>query len=229
MENNLENQCAECLEYILHQWGHGFTKQVDFIIENVNIARKKLQQNPADMAGVLINLARIETLASKLVELKSPYHFEMVDLNVLYQDFWKDWKQNRYSTQIELIEQLSSDPVLVWANASWLKKVLDSLVDNATKALIDQKENQEKKIWIQTLLEDGYGILVVKDNGPGIDEFTRKSLFDHPINLQPNGHGRGLYIARLLVVEIYQGSIEEDLQYSPGAAFVIRIPVKTSG
>jgi signal transduction histidine kinase len=68
--------------------------------------------------------------------------------------------------------------------------------------------------------------LVVHDNGPGIDERKRQTLFDtFAFSTKPGGSGLGLYLVRRYV-ELLGGHVEAQPGPMGGAAFVVRLPGK---
>jgi signal transduction histidine kinase len=70
--------------------------------------------------------------------------------------------------------------------------------------------------------------LIVRDNGPGIDESVRKRLFAERITTKPDGHGYGLSICRQ-IMEHHGGHIEVVSTKGNGAAFVMTFPLSANG
>jgi signal transduction histidine kinase len=67
--------------------------------------------------------------------------------------------------------------------------------------------------------------ITVSDNGPGIPEAIRHSVFEPFVTTKPEGQGTGLGLSTvLMVVERHEGKI--DFTTSPaGTTFRLRLPV----
>ena len=69
----------------------------------------------------------------------------------------------------------------------------------------------------------GYVAIRVADNGPGIGEDIRETVFEPFFTTRPDGTGLGLAVVRN-VVEAHHGKIELDQQPGEGACFAILLP-----
>jgi signal transduction histidine kinase len=103
------------------------------------------------------------------------------------------------------------------------------LLDNAADALIELlKQTGHSNICVQTALENGYVIVQIIDNGPGIPQEQQVRLFEPFFTTKPVGQGAGLglSIARRIVVERHKGMIRA---YSrPGETrFEVSLPVNS--
>ena len=77
------------------------------------------------------------------------------------------------------IEQNLAEHQTVWANKNKLIQVLVNLLQNSLDALKAKAfENEQPTIWIEGRLEPGKSILVVRDNGPGIESEHLDKIFD---------------------------------------------------
>ena len=71
----------------------------------------------------------------------------------------------------------------------------------------------------------------VKDNGMGITPEALKHIFkryhrgDHQNDMKINGHGQGLYFARM-VVQAHRGSIAAESVVGTGTTFIVTLPIK---
>jgi signal transduction histidine kinase len=69
-----------------------------------------------------------------------------------------------------------------------------------------------------------YVQLEISDNGPGISDEVKQSLFDPFVSTKNDGTGLGLAIAKKLI-DAHGGRLEADDNPGGGARFVIRIPM----
>jgi signal transduction histidine kinase len=88
------------------------------------------------------------------------------------------------------------DPdVLASADATYVRTILENLVDNSLSAL---RAGGGKRITIRLAAEDGRAVVRVADDGPPIDEEAQKNLFEPLRSTKTQGLGLGLPIARAL-------------------------------
>jgi two-component system sensor histidine kinase ChvG len=108
-----------------------------------------------------------------------------------------------------------------------LERVIDNLIDNAVSF-----SPPEGTIEVGARIEEGWLILTVDDEGPGVPEDARSSIFRRFHTVRP-GHedfgrhsGLGLAIART-IVEGHGGEIDVESRGDrvKGARFVIRLPL----
>lgn len=90
-----------------------------------------------------------------------------------------------------------------------LCKVLANIIDNAITALANQKEGQDKEIYIRMeQIEESYRFEIA-NNGPKITEGQQKLVFNqgYTTKKEAEGHGMGLYIVSNIIKEA-NGTIE---------------------
>ena len=111
-----------------------------------------------------------------------------------------------------------------------LRQVLNNLLVNAIQA-VDTDNPVESKIRISTcMLEDNSGefiMIMVADNGPGINKELRETLFEPYVSTKQKGSGLGLAIVKRIIENLGGIIWVEDNQPS-GAKFIIKLPLKTS-
>lgn len=126
---------------------------------------------------------------------------------------------------IELDLQLDPDLPEIKANASALRQVLNNLVINASHALEDSVHPKlNVKTYIAAKITGEYIDLVVEDNGSGIPEEIRDSLFDPYVSSKAKGSGLGLAIVKRIVEE-HSGSVWTRTSESGGTAMYLRLPI----
>ncbi len=98
-----------------------------------------------------------------------------------------------------------------------LRQVFVNLFDNAQHAA-----GPNGKVWVDAAVADREVAVTVEDSGPGVDETTRRRLFEPLVTTKQKGIGLGLALVKR-IVERHGGSIA----YEPrgkGARFVVRLP-----
>ena len=120
-------------------------------------------------------------------------------------------------------------PVPVSVDAQALDRALVNLVTNARQAVTDRAEEDDTfraVVCVALDCVDGYALLRVMDNGPGIADDLRDRIFEPFFSTRPTGEGTGLGLplARQIVVDGHGGAL--DLEHSEmGATFSIRLPL----
>ena len=113
------------------------------------------------------------------------------------------------------------DAFLAAFDRQMLRQVLANLVRNAAQA----SRNRTEPTNIVIRLEadgDGWAILV-DDDGPGVPEAMRASIFDPYFTTKTDGAGLGLSIVKKIVVE-HGGTIDVGSSPLGGARFRLRLP-----
>jgi len=111
------------------------------------------------------------------------------------------------------------------ANTSALRQVLNNLIINAMHAL-EETPNAKLHI-ISTIAEKVKGQyidIVIEDNGSGIPEDIRDSLFDPYVSSKSKGSGLGLAIVKRIVEE-HSGSVWVKDSDIGGTAMYVRLPI----
>lgn len=106
--------------------------------------------------------------------------------------------------------------------AGELEHILMNLIDNALDALADVAPGH-RRLDIRTWREPGWVFLSVADNGPGVPEHMKDSIFELSETSKPNGMGLGLWLARYIVVR-HGGQLDLSLPQAGGACFTARLP-----
>jgi signal transduction histidine kinase len=99
-----------------------------------------------------------------------------------------------------------------------LKRALINVLTNAKQA-----SPSGGTVTVSTRREDGYAVVVIEDEGPGIPEPEKNRIFDMFVSGKPGGVGLGLYLAKA-AVESNRGKITAENRVEGGARFVIRLP-----
>ena len=127
------------------------------------------------------------------------------------------------------------EQAVVFADAYYLRQVVENLVRNAREAMAEQNDAREptteqKDAWIRVTVERDAGQAVVRvtDNGPGIAPDKLGIVFEPFNSTKGKGMGLGLAICRE-IVESHAGRIEVDSAVGQGTTFTVRIPLYGDG
>jgi signal transduction histidine kinase len=126
------------------------------------------------------------------------------------------------------IEQKLAEHQTIWANKNKLIHVLVNLLQNSLDALKGKTFTDEKPtIWIEGRLEPGRSILVVRDNGTGIDKEHLDKIFDPFFTTKDVGEGMGLGLAICYrIVQECEGRIGVRTEPGKFCEFTLEFPAK---
>ncbi len=129
---------------------------------------------------------------------------EKVKLHAVIEEMLELFQSQIGQNEIALEKHFSSSEIVVTFNQVQLSQVLTNLISNAIHIL----ETQDlPRIIIETEARDGYAILRVADNGPGIPPEKEKYLFEPFFTTRPGvGMGIGLYVVKRLL-SLYEAKI----------------------
>lgn len=168
-------------------------------------------QNIYELVDGILNFSRIRN---------SPFNIKETDLNNIILSIEK----LIYSTidnKNVVITKHNLDTVR--ADSSQLLLVLKNIIENGIK----YNDNEIPKIDIRQESKDGYDIIIISDNGIGIDPKYYKEIFDmfkrlHNKN-QYEGTGLGLAISKKIISK-HGGTISVRKNDSQGSTFIINLP-----
>lgn len=169
----------------------------------------------ARMINELLDLSRIETgrlqLRRRMLDISEITDRVVHRLSAL---------SEKHKIAVELPKPLPH----VFADSDKIEQVLTNLVENAVKY------TDGGTIRVEAAQRDGLLDVVVSDEGQGIGEKDRLSVFGKFFRLEdrtsnPSGTGLGLYLAKGLI-EAHGGSLWVDEAPSGGAAFTFSLPTE---
>ncbi|MBU1193377.1 MAG: HDOD domain-containing protein [Proteobacteria bacterium] len=215
------------------------------IIKNyIETLRLKLpDRHPAQDELVVIGeeMNRVSELLDRLKSFSSPKigGFEPVDINQLCQSILDILKKSiLLPKQIEATISIDPEIPHIKTDRNGIKQIFINLVKNASEAMetggricVSTKFlPQSAKIMIDEKKRiPGSVEIVVADNGPGIDETIRKTVFDPYVTTKKGGtnSGLGLSIVHSIVRDL-NGKIRCESKPGKGTRFIITLPVSSS-
>jgi len=216
----------EILSILCHELGNPINSlkiTLDVLRENYDLfddAKKKVY---VERASEL--LARQE----KIIEVMKSYSkFNVKEpKKIEFLPFWENFSSMAINklkgTNIRLTKNFETGPSHIKADNLALNKILTSILDNAIEAL--EKAN-EPEIEMMTWRRNGFVMILMKDNGPGIRENDMSKIFIPLFTTKPGKMGMGLPIARKLSLEM-EGRMEIESVFGNGTE--ARLWLKTMG
>ena len=126
-----------------------------------------------------------------------------------------------------IIKLATPDAVTIKADRKVLASGVKSLIDNAIKF----NQGKDKLVILSAQVRDGYAIISVGDNGPGIPGEELDNIFhkfyqvEATFTGQVEGWGLGLALVKK-IAEVHGGKVFAKSQLQKGSAFTIALPDK---
>lgn len=133
--------------------------------------------------------------------------------------------RNKLKQGIDVQREYADDLPPVAAYGSELNQVWTNLLDNAADAL-----GGSGQITIRTRLDDGWVVVEIEDDGPGIPADVQPHVFDPFFTTKEPGKGTGLGLSTTysIVTEKHRGRIA--VESWPGhTRFTVRLPITAGG
>jgi C4-dicarboxylate-specific signal transduction histidine kinase len=126
---------------------------------------------------------------------------------------------------VSIDPRLSSDSLLVKGKPGSARQVAVNLLQNALDAL---EGAPKRTVILRSERRERHACLVVQDNGPGVPEAVRPSLFEPFVTTKEPGRGTGLglYIAKKLCEEM-NGTLELEFPEEGGTRVEVLIPIES--
>ena len=105
-----------------------------------------------------------------------------------------------------------------WFDPDLIKLCLMNFISNAIEAIEDKGH-----INVGIREEGGYASVIFNDSGAGMNEETRRSIFNPFFTTKDKGVGLGLFIAHN-IVKAHEGYIEVESIEGKGSSFMIYLP-----
>ena len=122
------------------------------------------------------------------------------------------------------------DDVQVEFDCDQIHRVIDNLIMNAKEGFFTGNHDvKEKIIWVTTRYEENHAVIRFSDNGPGIPDEIKNSLFD-PFTTAGKKSGTGLGLATVRnIVTAHSGKIAvESKGKEGGAVFELKFPASNA-
>jgi len=129
------------------------------------------------------------------------------------------------SNKVRIVWNIPDLPMPANLDRQMLHQVFSNILRNAIQAVSAHKE--QGRIEVNVTPEHEAFIITIDDDGPGVPEDMRDSVFDPYVTTKAEGTGLGLAIVKKIVVE-HGGTIDAGVSPLGGARFRIRIPRPTS-
>jgi two-component system sensor histidine kinase PilS (NtrC family) len=172
---------------------------------------------------ILKEIDRLNRLISDFLDFAKPEKppHEIVDLAPMLGEVLDSVRVDAKLRKDVTQERNIMGPLPIRAHHDKLKQAFLNIVINAIQAM-DQTE--KPVLHVEGAVDGQEVVLRIADNGCGMDESTRKRMFEPFHTTKPKGTGLGLAIT-LKILESHQGRIFVESEKGRGTQFEIRFPM----
>lgn len=181
-----------------------------------------IKQNCNRTLRLVNNLVDITKLNSGFVEL----YYVNTDIVSLVEDITMSVVPYMESKNIDIVFDTMIEELIIACDVDAIERIILNLLSNSIKF-----SNENGKIFVNIDSDDDFVYISVKDNGIGIDEDKKNTVFnafvqgDKSLTRKREGSGIGLSLVKSLV-ELHEGDVYfEDVD--EGTEIIVKLPNKT--
>ena len=203
---DLQEGTRKQAEAFQDETNYGFVSEdLDRLIENFEEGAERIHA----IIGDLRAFSRMDVDQTSTVDIHEPLNLA---LNLL---------RNEYRDRIRLHKEYGKLPE-VECHPGRMSQVFMNLLSNACQAI-----REEGDIWIRTHDQNGNVVIVIEDNGEGIDRQHLSKVFEPFFTTKPVGQGTGLGLSISYgIVQQHKGTIEVESEKQLGTSFRVELPVR---
>lgn len=168
------------------------------------------------------NIVRCDSIITELLDysrIRALQH-QKTKLSVWLMDLLSEIKvPDDISVSLDLDDSIETE-----VDRDLFRRVMINVIDNASQAISSAEANgQEKKIIIESRINNGVIEVIVTDTGPGIDKDVLPKIFEPLFSTRSFGIGLGLSIVKQIMVQ-HGGNVEITSEPNIGTRVVLVLP-----
>ena len=139
-----------------------------------------------------------------------------------------DLKKQYDFKRITVDREYAASPAIVPCEGGKIQQVVLNILRNGAEAMQEAGTEAPRFVFRTRVDPDAdMAVMEIEDNGPGMDEQTRKRIFEPFFTAKPAGVGTGLglSVSYFIVTENHRGEMAVESHPGAGAKFVIRLPM----
>jgi PAS domain S-box-containing protein len=173
---------------------------------------------------ILKQVKRVRDITQRLLTFarKTEARVDVADVNGSLDEILPFLQKEAHLAQATIHRDYQENLPRVAVEEMQLQEVFINLINNAVHAVAKKNGGN---VWLTTREEGGKVVVVVKDDGPGIDETVRDRLFEPFVTTKTVGEGTGLGLSICYgIVKRYDGEIRVHSEPGRGATFTVILP-----
>jgi signal transduction histidine kinase len=168
------------------------------------------------------NSRRINELINELLSATkfTDLQYEEISVNDLLDLSLHEAVDRAQLSQVSIDKKYSTEKILLNVDKTRMKIALLNVIVNAIEAM----SGENGKLTLETSRVGEQCMIVIRDNGNGMDEETLTKIFDPYFTSKTNGNGLGMTNTQNIILN-HKGKIEVFSEQGNGTAFVITLNV----
>ncbi|HEY0434300.1 MAG TPA: ATP-binding protein, partial [Chitinophagaceae bacterium] len=217
---------------------HEINNPLNFATTGLFTLRKKVKyiapEQQEEYADVLKDVEEgIQRVKTIVTDLRSFSHHEneqvdQINVKELVTSSLR-FMSHEYKDLVVITEDIPAQQS-IWANKNKLIQVLVNMIQNALDAMKVKTfpEGEKPTINLQGKVETGKSLLIIRDNGSGIDPKIIDKIFDPFFTTKDVGEGMGLGLSICYrIVQEYEGRIVVKSEHDKYCEFTLEFPDKS--
>jgi len=213
------------------QIAHEVNQPITAMVTYCAAAQRNVQAespNNTRLAGLIGAIAdeaqRVSAVIRRLRDFvrKGEIAFVATDVNEIVTDSLRLVAGEAVSQQVQVVEQLATEPLRVMADPVLVSQAILNLVRNAIEAVTTSAAGRHE-VRVATRRTGHAAEVSVTDTGPGLSPEVVPRLFEAFVTTKPNGLGMGLSIARS-IIEAHGGQLRYSEAPGGGCTFTLTLP-----
>jgi len=213
---------------------HEVNNPATYLMTNLSILRDDLSAETVDVESAselieecLDGVTRITDVVKRMRSLASSggeaMTDDLIDLSTVVRDACRiAGLRVKYKADLHIHDEAT---VHVTGSPKRLGQVVLNLVVNAADALTGQSDPLPR-IDVSVEMEEGFGVVSVRDNGPGVPDEQRNQVFQAFVTTKSTNGGTGLGLAvSRTIAEEHGGTLSIERHAGLGAWFKLRLPL----
>lgn len=198
------------------------------IINRLDQSKDKCEIDKEDLEDIHLALQTIQRRSEGLIRFVSDFRslthtpqpkFELVEISGFFDQIWMLMKSDLETNNVDFNYDVNPENLTVNIDPELIQQVLINLIKNAIQALEERPQKQIEMLAFQD--EKNRVIVLIKDNGAGIDEEAQSKIFIPFFTTKKNGSGIGLSLSRQIMRQ-HNGSISVKSKVNEGTEFSLR-------
>ncbi|WP_372965290.1 sensor histidine kinase [Marinobacter sp.] len=227
---------GELASSIAHEMNQPLASIVNFASASQRFLKNR-DQNPEQLSKVDDGLQKIIHHANRASEVikrlraflrKGTKSMGPVSLNTVIKDVTRlcQWEAEKNGVRVD--KHLANESPVITADPILLEQVLINLIRNGIEANVEshagQKHDQPSRIIVKTCVNDqNETLIVVTDEGPGLNEDGIRQMFQPFFTSKAKGLGLGLSMSRS-IIEGFGGFLDATPADNGGLSLICRFP-----
>lgn len=121
-----------------------------------------------------------------------------------------------------IVFESEKDEIITKLDRTQLIRIITNLVKNAIQAIPEEQPEKQVIVSVKEVKQDV--LIIVKDNGTGIEFENREHIFEPKFTTKNSGMGLGLGIIKN-IIENYKGTITFETEPGKGTIFIVSLPI----